>query len=810
MRIPVSWLRAYCDPKLGLEELAERLTMTGTKVEAVEPPLAEGFSRFAVGRVERVEPHPNAQRLQVCEVALGKRTAQIVCGAPNVAAGQLVAVALPGALLPDGRRLEEATLRGVRSEGMILSAPELGLGGDGEGILVLDETAFLQEDGGHQRVEAGHSLATLLGGEGVLELEVTPNRPDCLSLYGVAREVHAATGAPLRPEPWQQDRGRLGPLEAVSVTVECPDLCPRFMARLFTGVQVRPSPLWLQVRLLEAGLRPINNVVDITNYVMLLCGQPLHAFDFERIVGRELTVRRSRAGEVVETLDGQKRSLNEEVVVIADQAGPTSIAGIMGGARSEVGAGTTTVLLEAATWDGPNIHSSSFRLGIRSEAASRFEKGLPVESARWGLALATNLLIALAGAEQQGGTVDASAAPEPQPPQIRLRPSRVGRVLGVEVPKERQVELLQALGFAPREEGGELLCSVPPWRRGDVTREADLIEELARLDALERLPATLPANRHGGAALTAAQRLRRRLADLLVDRGFYEVFGWTFASQEQLAELGFEEGQAVALRNPLSAEQRYLRPTLLVSLRAACAYNVDRDQDEPQLFELGRVFSREGAGVAEGERIAGLACGRLTRPGWRKGGERRWDFFAIKGVVEELLGLAGVEAGFRSAKRLSFLHPGRAAEAIGSGGEPLGWLGELHPRLVPDGLDRVAAFELSLPALLGRADRRPVFTPLPAFPALRRDLSLLVPRAVEAAGVVAALRKAGGRLLEEVRVIDLYEDPALGEAFRSLTFALTFRAADHTLKEREIDPLVAKIVAAAGELGCKLRGGGDG
>jgi len=398
MLIPTRWLRTYCDPPLDTQQLAERLTLTGTKEERTFHHGAPKPDHYLIGFVRDVKPHPNGDRLRVCIVDIGAaEPVTIVCGAPNVAAGQSVAVALPGAELADGRTLTVAKLRGVESNGMILSEDELALGGDHSGILVLSGAPA-----------PGTPLDQVIPlGSDVIEFEITPNRPDCLSVYGIAREVHASTGAPLAPTPWSEDAGSFeGDAGGALITVECPDLCPRFTARVFEDVTVGPSPLWLKARLVAAGMRPISNVVDISNYVMLVAGQPLHAFDLDKISGAQLTVRRARAGERLETLDGQTRALDEDLVVICDADGPTSLAGIMGGADSEVTPQTTRILLEAATWDGANVQRSALRLGLRSEASSRFEKGLSAGQTLEGLATATGMLIELCNARVLPGTID--------------------------------------------------------------------------------------------------------------------------------------------------------------------------------------------------------------------------------------------------------------------------------------------------------------------------------------------------------------------------------------------------------------------
>jgi phenylalanyl-tRNA synthetase beta chain len=530
MKVPLNWLREYCSPELDTAAIEERLTMTGTKVETVIHHGVPAPDHFVVGRVLTVEAHPKADRLRVCEVDVGADApAGIVCGAPNVAAGQTVAVALPGATMPGGTRIEAAKLRGVPSAGMILSAEELGIHSDHDGIMVLDElivdadrseidTPFGAHGGISDRPAPGTALEDVLAiCTDVLELEITPNRPDCLGVYGVARELHAATGAPLAPEPWAEDPGSAGLGEAsVEIVVECPDLCKRFTARVFEDVTIGPSPPWLAARLSAAGQRPINNVVDITNYVMLVTGQPLHAFDLDRVAGARLTVRRAKEGERVTTLDGQMRTLDGEMVVIEDAEGPTSIAGIMGGERSEVGQETSRVLMEVANWSGPNIHRTSWKLGLRSEASGRFEKGLAPEQCMWAQALATRLMIELCSAKAVPGTIDV-AWEGASPQTIRLREQRVEAILGTPVPRARQAEILRALGFDVRETAeGEpegrrgLDVTVPAARREDVAREADLIEEVARINGLESLPATLPARR--GAYGRLSQPLGRRQA----------------------------------------------------------------------------------------------------------------------------------------------------------------------------------------------------------------------------------------------------------------------------------------------------------
>ncbi|HUN79133.1 MAG TPA: phenylalanine--tRNA ligase subunit beta [Solirubrobacteraceae bacterium] len=857
MRVPLEWLREYCDPALGVRGIEERLTMTGTKVEAIHHHGVREPECFLVGRIVRCERHPDADRLSVCTVDLGSASADgpatIVCGAPNVAAGQTVAVARPGAVMPDGTRIKRAKLRGVVSEGMICAEQELGIGTGRDGILVLDELVSagqLHRAGPREPGVPGRGRGaplteppapgTPLGevlplATEVVELEITPNRPDCLGVYGVARELHAATGAPLAPAPWARDPGSAGSLGATAaVSVRCGELCPRFTARVFEDVTLGQSPPWLKARLSAAGQRPINNVVDITNYVMLLTGQPLHAFDLDRVAGGQLVVRCARHGEEVQTLDGQTRTLDEQMVLICDADGPTSIAGLMGGARSEVGEGTTRVLLEVATWNGPNIHRTSWALGLRSEASSRFEKGLAPEQCDQAQALATSLLVELCGATVLPGTIDvgerSAAGGEPvAATRIRLREARVQAILGVPVARERQREILRALDFDVADAPDGLDVEVPPLRRADVTREADLIEEVARIDGLEKLPATLPGRRPAG-MLSPGQRLRRRVVDALAGRGLYETVGWSFTSPGRLDELQLSDDdvlrRAVALRNPLSEEQSLLRTTLLCSLLDSAARNAARGSADLRLFEVGAVFQRGVAGgleeretgVEEHRALGVLLAGRLAPATWAAPEPPRADFYAGKALLDMLAQTLRVELECEAGASLPFLHPGRCARVRARAhARTLGWIGELHPEvarrfdlLAPaadgagDGLP--VAIELDLDALVEEAQVETAYRDVISYPALRQDLAVVLPETVAAAQALAAVREAGGRTLEGAEVFDVYTGPQIGAGRRSLALALAFRAPDRTLADDDVAPLRERIVAALAALGGELRG----
>ncbi|HXD65522.1 MAG TPA: phenylalanine--tRNA ligase subunit beta [Solirubrobacteraceae bacterium] len=797
MRVPLTWLQEYCAPDLDAFALAERLAMTGTEVERVERHGVTALEHFVVGKVLQAQQHPDADRLRVCLVDTGDgEPSQIVCGAPNVAAGQTVAVAKPGSVMPDGTKLKVAKLRGQASNGMILAEDEVGIGTDHNGIMVLDDA-----------LPAGTPLADVLPlATDVLILEVTPNRPDCLGMYGVAREVHAATGAPLAPPPWREDPADPAPpapLDAVRITVECPDLCPRFTARAFEDVTIGPSPAWLKARLMAAGQRPISNIVDITNYVMLLTGQPMHAFDLDRIAGAQLTVRTARDGETAQTLDGQTRRLDSDMVLIADDEGPTSIAGVMGGARSEVQDGTTRVLMEAANWDGANIHRTSLKLGLRSEASGRNEKGLQPEQAMEAQAIATQLMIELCGARMVPGTIDIGGEGPPLKT-VALRDARVTALLGVAVPRERCAEILTALEFKPKLAPDGLDVVVPAFRRTDVTREADLIEEVARLGALEDLPATLPSRHGASGRLTDVQVLRRRAADGLTAQGLHEIVGWSFEGPEQLGRLRIADRPVVELENPMSAEQSRLRTTLLGSLLDVGRRNRSRGQSALRLFETGAVYLPGDAGggsnalPSEPYHVAALLSGPIRPPTWRDPEPRAADFFAAKGVLGGMLDTVHVpwtvEADPDAAP---FLHPGRAARIL-IGASPAGWIGEIHPEVAADwDYDAaVAAFELDLDAAAEHVQFT-AYQDLTSFPEVREDLAVIVADTVTAAQVLEVVRAAGGSLLAGADVFDVYRDEQLiGAGHVSLALRLHFRARDRTLTDEEVAARRRKIASA--------------
>ena len=838
MRVPINWLAEYCAPEGLIDDpraLAVKLTMTGTEVERIDHAGAPGPENFVIGKVLSADKHPDADRLKVCTVDVGEAEPRtIVCGAPNVDAGQTVAVALPGAVMPGGQKLGKAKLRGVESSGMILSEAEMEIGGDHDGIAVIHPGASsASRPGAPGPPPPGTPLQQIAPiSDPVLELEITPNRPDCLGVYGVARELHAISDAPLAAEPWATDAEATGEGEAsdyASISVEAPELCPRFTARVFTGIEIGPSPLWLKQRLAAAGQRPINNVVDITNYVMLLTGQPLHAFDLDKVPGGELIVRRARDGEKMTTLDDVERSFDSEAVLVCDREQPSGIAGIMGGQVSEVSETTTRVLLEVATWVGTNILETSGKLGLRSEASTRFEKQLHPELTMRAQRVASRLLVELCGADAKRvpGTIDADAhSPEYAPFSLELRASRTDSLLGMEIGRDRAATYLGRLGFGTSADpsGDDVLSvSVPPDRHFDTTREIDLIEEVGRVHGIdEHLPATLPSRPPGAGGLARHQALLRRAEDTLAGAGLDEAITWSFVGPGAADALGLEGVRGVVVHNPLSEDQSVMRTELIGGLLDAASYNLARGAAHLGLFESGRVYLPEHppseGGVLDGRfagnrpapalephRLGAIVCGALAAPGWQ-GDAKPADFYLGKGLVEYLCESLRAEVGFEPGAR-PFLHPGRAAE-VTIGGRPAGWVGELHPTLAAGrDLPASVAFELDAGALVEASGRgEEIYRDLTSYPAVIEDLAVVADAGLPAAEIVAAALGAGGELLASARIFDVYEGEQVGEGKRSLALRLEFRAPDRTLSDADVSGPREAIIAALAAIGGELRG----
>ncbi|PZN12755.1 MAG: phenylalanine--tRNA ligase subunit beta [Bacillota bacterium] len=834
MRVPLEWLREMIDVEETPEELAELLTGVGLEVDAVERVAPEAGGVVA-GRVLAVEPHPDAARLWVCRVDAGSRagTVTIVTGAPNVRAGMAVAVALPGAVLPGGVRVEARDLRGVTSTGMICSLHELGLGdqpADREGIADLEEV--LPGD-----VPApGTDLAGLLGwGEPVLVLSLTPNlAAHCQSILGVARELAAVTGRPLRvpgggktagageasgpaaPGPAGDGSGPGGPsagdaASRVRVVIEEPEGCALYVARVLEDVRPGGSPLWLRRRLVAAGMRPIDRIVDVTNYVMLELGQPLHAFDLDAVREHTVVVRAAREGERLVTLDGRERRLAAGDLVIADPERALGLAGVMGGENSEISASTRAVLLESAWFDPRRVRVTARRHGLRTEAALRFEKGVDPAGVRAAADRAMELLAAVGAGRPVAGGAEAVAR-EFQPRRLPWRPERIRQWLGAELDDDTIAGLLARLGFSVDRGAGTV--TVPSFRT-DIEGEVDLAEEVGRLYGYNRIPAVLPPGRPAGDEVSPLLRLTWRVREFLAEAGLQEVVSWAFTRPEVWDALRLPPDhpwrRAIPLLHPLTEEHSLLRTTLLPGLLDVLAFNARRQQSGALVYDVSAVF-RPGElplrELPEEPVMIGLAGYGVVGPLHWAEGPLPVDFFTLKGVVEELLARLGIPGDRCRWERAAepWLHPGRAAR-LWVGDTEVGWLGELHPDVAEawDAGSRVVAAELDLRALAAHARLVPSYRPVPRFPAVRRDIAVLAPEGLPAAAIEERIRAEAGELLEDVRLFDLYRGDPVPPGQVSLAFALTYRAADRTLTDEEVDALHARVRDALASMGLTPR-----
>ncbi len=792
MKISFNWLRELCDLKPGVtaDSVAERLSLAGLEVESIER-RGRDLTGVVVAEVRGKRPHPGADALSIVRLVAGDAEEEVVCGASNVpAAGGKVAWAQPGATLPGGKKLDRREIRGVMSPGMICSEVELGIGEAGDGILILSPDA-----------PVGADLARFVGLlDEVLEVNVTPNRPDALSHAGIAREVAA-----LFETTW-----RLPPIDAVAqiplpqgrgVDVEIRDsaACPRYAARVVTGLQVGPSPLAMRVRLGACGVRAISNLVDVTNYVMLETGHPLHAFDLDRLRGGIVQVRRANRGEKITTLDGVERPLQEGDVVIADGHGAIALAGVMGGAESEVSSATTAVLLEAATFDPRAVRRTAKRLGLHSEASHRFERGVDAEGVPHASKRAAALLARLGGGALAGEGIDRYPQ-QAHPRRVTLSTAGLSRLAGFEIPLAQAAEKLAAIGIASAPDGADRIAATVPTFRPDVTIEEDLVEEVMRLVGYDRAPARLP--RGGGTPSPSPEALADRARDALAALGLAEIVSWGFVPRPWLAALGEPLSDGIALKNPISADYEVMRTSLLPGLVDAARRNVARSVLDVGLYEVGPIV-RRAADAKEAPRESMSAAAILVgrRAGWLEPDEPV-DFFDAKLVASELLRALGVEApAFVPAPRgttPALFHPGVSAEIRVGGGQVIGKLGELHPRLRRTlGLEQRAFYlEVGVDAVAGERHAVRSVAP-PRFPASSRDISFWIDESVTAAEQRALMSSADEPLLRDLRVLQDYRDPRYAPpGKKGMLWTLVYRADDRTLTDAEVDAAHARIVAA--------------
>ena len=793
MKVTLNWLKQYVDFSWSPEELAEQLTMLGIEVEGVEK-IGGEFQGVVVAQILASDKHPNADKLSVCRVADGKGERQIVCGAKNFKVGDKVPLALPGTALPTPAgsppfTIKVGKIRNVESQGMMCSPKELGLADDAEGLLILKPDATV-----------GQSFAEHLGraaGDVVYDLEITPNRPDLNSVIGIAREISARTGNPLKLPEIKLSSSSERIAELVAVRIEDAELCPRYTARVVRGVQIGPSPDWLKNTLEKIGIRSISNVVDVTNYVMLETGQPLHAFDYhliERKNGRPtIVVRRASDGEKFTTLDGQARTLNGQTLLIADESKAIALAGVMGGQNSEINEKTVEVLIESAYFKPQNIRATSKRLDLRSESSYRFERGADLEIGDWASQRAAQLILQTAGGQLAQGVVDAYPK-KFEPTEITVRYAKVDQLLGVKIPPSDNTDFLRRLGLNVVAETAEACIVRIPSFRVDLKREVDLIEEITRLYGVDRIPATPPRGAIGANVYDQVHDVLSEARRILTALGLQEAQGQTLIAAES-ARRSTPDG--IALENPLSSDMDVLRPGLLPGLLDSLRHNLSRNNHDVALFEIGRVFTQANGNPREERRVAIAITGQRNPVFWS--GENRgtlYDVFDLKGIVETFLqqfGVRGVNYGRRDQPTSLFVESG----SISLGKQTLGEMGQLIPTLARkyDLRDPVFLSELNLDLLLARRNTDKSFKPLPAFPTVRRDVAMIVSEATTHEGVLSVVRQTKPPNLESVELFDVFRGKNIPPGQKSMAYAFTYRSPERTLTDNEVNATHEKLIA---------------
>lgn len=807
MNVTLNWLKNYIDFEFSANELADRLTMLGIEVESVKQPGSE-LEGVVVGSVNAIKPHPNADKLVLCQVDIGEtEELQIVCGAPNVREGMHAPVATIGATLPIGLTIKRAKLRGETSQGMLCSEKELCLAAQlASAYNKAEDAAGLMELS--TDIPVGTSLATAFGlDDTVFELEITPNRPDCLSLIGVAREIRAETGNPLKLPQVDVNENETDVRETTSVTIEAPDLCPRYAARVLRGVKIGQAPLWLQQRLESVGIGVINNIVDITNFVLMEYGQPLHAFDYHKLTENRIVVRRAIAGEKLTTLDEIERELTPEMLVIADAEKPVALAGVMGGYDSEITEATCDVLLESAYFNPSSIRATAKALGMSTEASYRFERGADPGSVLAALDRAAELITELAGGTICKGVVDVYPGEQPLT-EIQLRPKRVNFVLGTEIEPATMQEILTRLGFGVETARSVYSVTVPSFR-SDVTREIDLIEEIARVYGYDNIPTALPKGDIPVPAPDPKVEVRRCIKQFLLASGMMEVVNYSFSDPNSFDKIRFAVDNplrnAIPLQNPLSPEMSVLRTTVLPGLLENAQRNRNHQIDTIALFEIGSVFIHSDE-QKEPERVSGVLAGQVGE-GVYSNPYRQPDFYDIKGLAEGVLEVCGITDYKLQKTGAPTFHPGRNA-AVMLGDRQIGIFGEAHPEVLEnyDLPYKAYLFDFDMEALVDAAIFAKRFEPISVYPTVERDLAIVVDKETLSDMPTELIYKTGGEWVESVRLFDVYEGEQVPEGKKSLAYTVIYHSATETLTDKAVNALHDKIVKRLNqELGAELR-----
>lgn len=790
MLVPLKWLRDYVDIDAAPAELANRLTMAGLEVEALDE-TRPAFTGVHVARILSIKPHPDADHLSLCEITTGQSTYPVVCGAKNIRVGDTVPLALVGATLPGGLVIRHSRIRGEVSEGMLASEEELGIGSDASGVMILPPDLPL-----------GGELGDVLDlGDAVLDIGVTPNRADCLSIVGVAREWAAITGGKLRVPVTDVAENDEDIGEITSVTIDDPDLCPRYTARIIKGARIGPSPLWIRQRLEAVGLRPINNIVDVTNFVMMELGQPLHAFDYRFLEEGRIVVRRSREGERFVSLDEKERILSADTLLICDGVKPVAIGGIMGGLNSEIKPDTEVILLESAYFNPTSIRRSSRELAMGTDAAFRFERGIDPEGVIRALNRAARLIAEVSGGTVCKGVIDRYPRKVEVASRIPLRIQRVNDILGTVVPAGEIVRILKSLEMGVEPDGEGCFAVTPPTCRVDIVREIDLIEEIARLYGYDRVPATIPAVSVIAGAPEGKGAIEGSLREIMTGAGYTEVINYSFISSDAVDRLDIGEADErrshVRIRNPLTEEQAVLRTTMVYSLLLNAKRNADCGGFDLKIFEVGRTFIGRGEGELplETNRMACLITGLRYEDRWHSR-DLHADFYDLKGCIENSLdGLRIPLSSFRSGVHEPFLHPGKSC-GVFSQETRIGFLGEVHPAVLArmDLMGPIVVCELDMDRLAALYSGKASFRAIPRFPSSSRDVAFLIRRELEAREVLLPVEESHEELLEKVQIFDIYEGINLPAGMKSLGLRFSYRSADRTLTDDEVNEVHGRVV----------------
>ena len=792
MKVSLSWLKNYVSINRNADELANALTMVGLEVESVTNRFAY-LESVVVGRIVETAGHPKSSQLTLCRVDVGQRLLPVVCGAPNVRTDLPVAVALPGTVFPDGTVLNAGVIRGSRSEAMICSAHELGIGADASTVMELDDQLAVG-----QKLNEALELV-----DPVLEIDLTPNRPDCTSIIGIAREVAGIQNIGLAyPEHDIVDSGN-DIRNLTSVTIEAPELCPRYAARLVTDIDIQDSPAWLQDRLLSVGLRPINNIVDITNFVMMETGQPLHAFDFDQLAENRIVVRTARSGETFITLDQKERQLDAEMLMICDGERSVAVGGVMGGLNSEIEPTTRRVLIESAYFNPVSVRKTAKTLGLATDASYRFERGVDPKGTVSALNRCARLMVEIAGGKLVGGLIDEHPRPVPTK-SIDLSIEKTNRLLGTDFGAKEIRSLLESIEFTVKKPTARMLTVVPPSFRVDITRPEDLMEEVARLSGYDHIPLTHPTMPAEGKPVPRVLQVRDQIKQLMTGFGFSEAITYSFISANACDVLNLKTDDprrdTVALLNPLSEDQAVMRSSMIPGLLAVVRHNLAHQVKNLKLFEIGKIYLAQGVETLpeEIEMLAGLWTGVRYHPSWH-GRETGCDFFDLKGAVESLLqalGVNPVEFIGVDDKDCLYTRPGYTGR-IRCQDQDLGLLGEVHPELRRqfELKQNAYIFELNVDQMLPLVSAQKTSRPIPRYPSVSRDITLIVDREMAAQGILDQVMQVGDELIESLHLFDVFQGKPIPDGKKSISFRIVYRATDRTLEDEDVNRLHAETTA---------------